>query len=195
MPAGVDALVLGGLGLVAEPTASTLLGVVQASAPETLVVLDPNCRPAAIGDPAAYPTLVRPFLARADIVKCSVEDLRVLEPGLGTRPAARKLIDAGAGAVVVTDGAAPVTVMTPGGSRSLPVAGVRVVDTVGAGDAFVAGLLAWWMERARARRQAADLDAVTGAAIAAIDVAAAACTVAGAGLPAGFRYPRRGTGS
>jgi fructokinase len=63
-----------------------------------------------------------------------------------------------------------------------------MVDTIGAGDAFVAGFLTWWTAHALNQHDAADPDALRGAATAAIEVAAADCTVRGANLPADFRW-------
>ena len=70
--ADAAAIATGGLALIAEPTASTVLGLLAQAPPTVTVVLDPNCRPSAIPDPRRYPALVRRFLVHADIVKCSV---------------------------------------------------------------------------------------------------------------------------
>jgi fructokinase len=70
----------------------------------------------------------------------------------------------------------------------IPVPAVDVVDTIGAGDAFVAGFLAWWTAHALNQHEAADPDALVRAATAALEVAAADCTVQGANLPADFRW-------
>ena len=78
---------------------------------------------------------------------------------------------------------------TAGGERTVPVPAVEIVDTVGAGDAFVAGFLTWWVERGGTREHSGDLERVTEAARAAVTVAAAACTTAGANLPDGFGWP------
>ena len=69
--------------------------------------------------------------------------------------AARSLLELGPAAVLVTDGPAPVTIDTESGERSIPVPVVEVVDTIGAGDAFVAGFLTWWTAHALLQHDAA----------------------------------------
>lgn len=183
------AIVLGGLGLLVEPMASTLAALLVAAAPATTVLLDPNCRPRAISDLAAFRATVESFLARADVVKVSVDDLRLLDPLADARSAARRLLEHQPAAVLVTDGGGPVTVHTAGGERRVPVPRVDVADTVGAGDAFVAGFLAWWCERGCDRTQAGELDLLTEGVRVAVAVSAATCTTAGADLPDGFAWP------
>src|SRR3984957_14422766 len=186
--ADATAIATGGLALVAQPTASTLLGLFAQAPPAAMLVLDPNCRPSAISDPARYPAAVRRFVAHADIVKCSVEDLRVLDPLVEPHAAAHGLLALGPRAVLVTDGPAPIWIYTPGEERDVSVEPVSVIDTVGAGDAFLAGLLVWLTQREVAREQAGDADTLAEAAAAAARVAGAACTVPGANLPDTFEW-------
>ena len=54
LPDGVGALVTGGLGLVLEPIATAIESTVLAAGPDVLVLVDLNCRPAAIDDGDAY---------------------------------------------------------------------------------------------------------------------------------------------
>lgn len=187
IPAGVlessDTLALGGLGIVIEPMASSLLELVARARRELTVVLDPNCRPAAIGDLAGYRDSVRAFLRRSDIVKVSVDDLKLLCPGVGPRDGARSLLAVGPSAVLLTDGPEPVAVLTAPAERLVPVPEVDVVDTIGAGDAFLAAFLAWWPGHSPSRKHVTDVDALEEATSAAVQVAAAACTVRGADLP------------
>lgn len=184
--ASTTAIAVGGLGLVVEPMASTLRTLLGTADPSATVLLDANCRPRAIDDLDAYRASFEEFLRRTDIVKVSTEDLRVLAPGQAPRSAARSLLDLHPTAVIVTDGPAPVVVHTAGDERSVPVPVVEVVDTVGAGDAFVAGLLTWWVDHHRRRDDVADSETLTAATRAAVEVAGAACTVAGANLPEAF---------
>jgi fructokinase len=185
-----DAIVLGGLGIVLEPIASTLAALVARVPPHVTVLLDPNCRPRAIRDLPAYRAFVASLLARVDIVKVSVEDLAVLHPSADARTAAGLALAGGPRAVLVTDGPRPVLVHTAAGAYSLEVPAVEVADTVGAGDALVAGFLTWWSGHSLAREDAADTDALLAATEAAIEVAAVACTVRGADLPKRFVWSR-----
>jgi fructokinase len=192
IPAGVlessDTLALGGLGIVIEPMASSLLKLVARARSELTVVLDPNCRPGAIGDLTAYRESVRAFLRRADIVKVSVDDLKLLYPGVGPRDGARSLLAAGPSAVLVTDGPAPVAVLTAQAERLVPVPEVDVADTIGAGDAFLAAFLAWWPGHSLSRKDVTDIHALEEATTAAVQVAVAACTVRGSDLPERFDW-------
>jgi fructokinase len=185
---GSEALALGGLALLVEPTASSMTALIQQRPPGATILLDPNCRPAAVTDLAAYRELIDTFIRQVDIVKVSTDDLRVLRPGDAWLSAARGLLELGPAAVLVTDGPSPATVLTESHERSIPVPVVDVVDTIGAGDAFVAGFLAWWTAHALNHHEAADPDALARAVTAALEVAAADCTVQGANLPADFRW-------
>ena len=185
---GTNAIALGGLALLIEPTASSLTALIQHRPPGATILLDPNCRPAAVTDLPAYRDMIDTVVRQVDVVKVSTDDLGLLRPADAPLSAARGLLDLGPAAVLVTDGPSPATVLTESYERSIPVPVVEVVDTIGAGDAFVAGFLTWWTAHALNQHDAADPDALLSAATAAIEVAAANCTVRGANLPAGFRW-------
>lgn len=179
-----DAFLLGGIVLGLEPVSSTLLSLVTAAPERLTVVCDPNCRPSAIHDLAAYRRTVDALMRRVDIVKVSVEDLALICGGEPPRDAARRLIARGPAAVIITDGAGPVSIVTAERVEEVPVPEVEVVDTIGAGDAFVAGLLAWWVEQDTPREAAGDRETLAAATRAAVEVSARAVRVRGAGLAA-----------
>ena len=183
-----DAFALGGLGILIEPIASSLSWLLRQIPAQAIVLLDPNCRPRAVTSPASYRDTVTGFLARADVVKVSADDLRFLCPRTDPRPAARGLLEHGPAAVLVTDGPAPVIVHTAGAERSIPVPEVSIVDTVGAGDTFVAAFLTWWSGHGLSRDDLGDAARLARATAAAVEVAAATCTAQGADLPAGFAW-------
>jgi fructokinase len=180
----VIALHVGTLGLVVEPMATVVEDLVGQLPAPVLLMLDPNWRASAIPDASAHLDRIRRLLVRTDILKTSTEDLAFLVPGRDVPAAARTLLGWGARCVLVTDGPAPVQVFTPDGQQlTVPVPPVQVVDTVGAGDAFGGGFLAWWAERGLSRDQLADPELLTAAAASAARVAALTCTRAGAEPP------------
>lgn len=173
----------GALGLVFEPTAQTLERVVAAVSEETLVALDPNCRPAAIGDVPAYRARLDRMLARTDLLKASIEDLEWLLPGVDPVLAARALLARGPELAVVTCGGDGALVVTAERAVPVPAPEVQVVDTIGAGDAFGGGFVTAWLDRGLGRRDLGDLDAAVEATAFAGRVAGLTCSRAGASPP------------
>jgi fructokinase len=179
----VDVLAIGGLGILLEPISSTLHGLVASLAPEALVLLDPNWRPGVGADIDAYRRRLGEFLSRADVVKASVDDLPLLAPEQSPRAAARALLARGPRAVLLTDGPRPVAVHTNEAELEVAVPPVDVVDTIGAGDAFVASFLAWWAADGRVKDDLANTEVLVAATTAAVEVAASTCTRVGANPP------------
>lgn len=178
------ALHVGTLGLVFEPTGSSLEALVAASPSDALVMLDPNARPSAIPDLDAWRARIGRICERADVVRASTDDLMVLAPGRDAVSAAIGLLAEGVGVVVVTDGARPVRVVTADTEPLLvPVPVGPIVDTVGAGDAFGGGFLAWWIERGLGRDAVGDPGLLVAATRFAIRVAALTCARTGADPP------------
>lgn len=175
----VEALCVGTLGLVFEPSASALTEMVESVGDDVLVVVDPNCRPAAIPDETAYRGRLARVLARADVVKASAEDLAWLRPGEPPEAALRGLLRAGA-VGLVTLGADGALVLPPSGAPAfaVPAPRVGVVDTIGAGDAFLGGWLAAWQRLMPSRLD--DMESLRIATLAAVETAARACERAGA---------------
>lgn len=120
----------------------TVQGMRRARAADVLVSFDLNLRPAlwARGkDPA--PQLWR-ALAEADLVKLSAEELAFLAAAAGGEtPAFERLWQGPTQFIVVTDGARGLRWHTRSRQGGLPAFAVTAVDTTGAGDAFMAGLL------------------------------------------------------
>ena len=147
LPVPEDTTVLhtGSLAVVVEPGASRVLEAcrrLRDRAGGAVVVADLNVRPAVQPDRAAYRAVSRRVAAVADVVKASDEDLRWLFPDQRPAEAARGLLAQGPRAVVVTlGGEGALAVTREGDEVSVPAPPVRVVDTVGAGDAFQAALL------------------------------------------------------
>jgi fructokinase len=183
LPQDLGMLHVGTLGLVLEPMASALRAVVDAVADSALVMVDPNCRPGLIPDRDAYRAELDRTLRSTDVVKASEDDLRWLEPGAAPAEAARSLLAAGARAAIVTAGADGAIVVTGDRDWPVPAPPVRVVDTIGAGDAFGAGFLAWWRAKGLGKADLGDEDALREATAFACVVAAHTCGRAGASPP------------
>ncbi len=172
----VSALFFGGISLVAEPAANAYAALCQREAGQRLIMIDPNIRPGFITDEDSYRTRLTAMLRHSDIVKLSDEDM----DWLGETP--ETLIDQGVALVLITRGAEGASVYRPGGTFAVPARKAEVVDTVGAGDTFNAGVLAG-LQRSGLLNRAA-LDSATDAdLIPAIELGArvAAITVARAG--------------
>ena len=108
-----------------------------------LISYDPNVRPLLLGDPARGRELVERTVGVSHVVKASREDVEWLYPGTAPEHVAARWLELGALLVLVTDGAHGAHAFRPGTPvRHRPGRAVAVVDTVGAGDSFTAGLLA-----------------------------------------------------
>jgi fructokinase len=183
LPETVDFVHVGSLGLVMEPTAMALQAVVEAVADRALVMVDPNCRPTFIPDRGAYRRGLAATLAHAHVVKVSDDDLAYLEPGVNPVQAARNLLADGPRVALVTLGGEGALIVTTDTEETVPVPKVEVVDTIGAGDAFSGGFLAYWQEQGLDRDALGDPDAVRAATTFACVVAARTCERPGADPP------------
>ncbi len=143
----VEALHVGSLGLVLEPMASTLFELIRRERAGRAVMLDPNVRPALVSNAGVYRSRLESAMANGAIVKASVEDVGWIYPGVEIELAAARMLASGARLVVITLGAAGAAGFSRRGGVRVPAPAVEVADTIGAGDAFGAALLAWLHER------------------------------------------------
>ena len=183
MAAAGTALHVGTLGLVLEPVGTTIERVVGESDPERLVMLDPNCRPSATQDPAAFRARIERIARRADVVKVSEDDLRFLAVDAGPDSMIERLLELGVRVVLRTHGSDDVEIRTRSGRATMAVPAVDVIDTVGAGDAFGGGFLASWIGAGRGRHDLASMDLIHDSVGVAVRVAALSCTRPGADPP------------
>jgi fructokinase len=183
IPPAVGILHVGTLGLTLEPMATAYEAVVEELSEKALVMVDPNVRPWVVSDAESYRRRLRRVVARSDVVKVSEEDLAWLEPQRSAAAAARMLLQAGPSVVLLTRGGDGVLVVTGAGDVPVAAQAIEVVDTIGAGDAFGGGFLAWWRSQGFGREQLGDQDAVVEAARFGALVAARTCERAGASPP------------
>jgi fructokinase len=177
-----SALYVGTLGLVLEPLATAVRALVDGVADDVLVMLDPNCRPAATRDRAAYLETVAHCARRADVIKVSEEDLEFLHPGSDAVGAARSLLRPQAVALL-TRGAAGVSILTADRAVEIAAPHATVVDSVGAGDGVVGAFLAFWDMHGLRPSDMHDLDRVVEAVSFGVHVAALICERPGADPP------------
>ncbi|MGW7529974.1 carbohydrate kinase family protein [Streptomyces sp. NPDC054783] len=159
----------------------------------TLISYDPNVRPALLGDPARGRQAVDRSVATAHLVKASREDVEWLYPDTPIERIAAHWMELGALLVVITDGPDGAHAFhTRAGSLSRPGRKVAVVDTVGAGDAFAAGLLGALLRHGLNTPRAlatADPGVLTIAMDDAILVSALTCERQGADPPSALPRP------
>jgi fructokinase len=181
--ADVNALHLGTLGLVLEPMAETLLELVDRERDGRLVMLDPNVR-AGIAPDVEYRERLQHVIAESSIVKGSDTDLAWLYPECGYEEAADRLLGEGIALVVVTLGAQGAYGAHRDFRVSVKAPEVKVVDTIGAGDAFGAALLAWMHDHAAIQADVRlERDGLESALRYACLAAAITCTRPGADPP------------
>ncbi|MFC5137874.1 carbohydrate kinase [Actinomycetospora rhizophila] len=185
LPADTAAVAVGTLSLVLEPGASRYADLAVREAERgRLVSLDPNLRPGLVDDPDAVVARLDRIARVAGLVKLSDEDAE----RWGRTP--EDVLDAGAGAVVLTRGSAGLAAYTRGGGVvTAPAASVGpLVDTIGAGDSVHGALLAWLADHdALHRDTVARLDADDWAAALGFAARAAAWTVSRAGAEPPWR--------
>ena len=137
-----DALFFGGISLVGEPCGSVYEALMARAAPRRVIMVDPNIRPSFITDEPAFRARLDRMLVLADIVKLSDEDLRWLLGDVTIEEGARQVLAKGARVVLITGGAKGAHGFMADVEIFVPARKVAVVDTVGAGDTFNAGVLA-----------------------------------------------------
>jgi fructokinase len=183
LPADVSTLFLGGISLVNDPAAATYEALQARECGHRVTMIDPNIRPGFIaGKEAEYRARIGRMLARADIVKLSDEDLHWLEGQGDLTSLARGILARGPMVVFITEGARGARAVTATQDRFVAATPVTVIDTVGAGDTFNAGVLAALHEAgALTKAGVAALDDATLDAALSLGTRAAAVTVSRAG--------------
>lgn len=181
---------LGSISLLRGQTPRTALAVVERLQGQALISLDPNLRPNLVTDEASYRALLERLFGLADVLKLSLADLAWLEPGSElTDPltVATSFLERGPALVALTLGEQGAVIATAsGGAHYLPAPRITLVDTVGAGDAFAAGLLSALFDSggvSRAALMALPAPALIAALRWAGVVSALTCARAGANPP------------
>ncbi|MGM9471434.1 carbohydrate kinase family protein [Pseudarthrobacter sp. YS3] len=131
----------GSIASMLGPGDKATLALVHAARDFATVSYDPNCRPAISPNTAATRTQVELFVAASDIVKASDEDLSWLYPDRTPEQTLAAWLELGPALVALTRGASGPVVLTRRGRVEMPAEDITLVDTVGAGDSFIAALI------------------------------------------------------
>jgi fructokinase len=175
----------GSIAAFLEPGCRATAALLDAYRTSATITYDPNVRPGLIDDHAEAVGRIDRIVERADVVKASDEDLRWIDPNRTPEQIAQAWLATSPSIVAVTMGEGGAFAMCGAGIIRVPARPVQVVDTVGAGDAFMTGLIdALWSLDLLGAEKRADLASI-GTAVLEDVVAkaslAAALTVARAG--------------
>ncbi|MGG5259611.1 carbohydrate kinase family protein [Phycicoccus avicenniae] len=165
LPDGTAHLHTGSIATTLRPGEAEVTAAVLRAREQGTVSYDPNVRPTIMGDVEDVRPRVEELVALADVVKCSEDDIEWLYPGDSPSTVMAHWAALGASFTVVTLGGDGVVWRAASGEEGREAARIKdVVDTVGAGDSFMAGLVSGLLDDgllgstdARARLAAATL--------------------------------------
>lgn len=148
----------GSISTATEPGAGIVLETLRRARNQALITYDPNVRPTLTPDRDQVRARVEEFAACADLIKVSDEDLAWLYPESSLDEVARAWFELSTAQLVVVTcgGDGPTAWLRSGGKVSSPPQPVTVVDTVGAGDSFMGGLIDALWRRGLTFRAGAD---------------------------------------
>jgi fructokinase len=179
----------GSIAAVQDPGCLAVAALIDTYRVSATVTFDPNVRPSLIADRELAVARIEHLIERSDIVKVSEDDLRWIDPARPPEQVAQTWLGLGPAIVAVTMADRGAVAYCAAGVARVPARPVQVVDTVGAGDSFMAGLLdALWGSGLlggdrRTELRGIGVDALTAALEAASLSSALTVARAGADLP------------
>lgn len=177
--APVNLVHVGSIGLYLQPGNGEVLRLLRERGEHCLVTLDPNIRPSLLLDREAAVHTFESAAAEADLVKLSDEDAEWLYPDLDVAGVLLRVRELGARIAVVTLGAEGSCALSAHGPARVAAVPGPLVDTISAGDSFMASLISCLLERG-VEASAVELEAVL---LRASCASAIAVSVAGANPP------------
>lgn len=192
---GVGHVHTGSIAATEAPGADTVRATLVEAREWATVSYDPNARPSIMGDADSVRERIESIIALADVVKASDDDLAYLYPGQSLEQVLDAWHALGAAFTLVTLGAAGVAFRVPQTGEVCRAAArvgdpALVIDTVGAGDSFMAGLVSALLDagllggvEARAALAAATTEQVTAAVERALETSGVTVRHAGAYSP------------
>ncbi len=185
----IEAMLFGAISLISDPAGAAYEEFMKREHAQRVMMLDPNIRPNFIPDKAKHLRRIRGMMAMADIVKLSDEDLHWFGEAGSHEDVIRNWLDRGPKLIVVTHGSEGAVGYSRDHKVTVMPEKVTVVDTVGAGDTFNAGILASLHEQGMLTKTAISAlprDAIQKAL--ALGAKAAAVTVSRAGANPPWRH-------
>lgn len=146
-PVDVELIHVGSIGAALEPGATLVERLVGESRATATISFDPNVRPQLMGSANLARPRIERLVALADVVKASDEDLAWLYPDADASEIMDRWLALGPALVVVTRGSDGADAVAAAGRVRVPAPPTEVADTIGAGDSFMAGLLAALSDR------------------------------------------------
>ncbi|WP_113718179.1 carbohydrate kinase family protein [Arthrobacter dokdonensis] len=132
----------GSIATFLEPGAATLRALLGRLHGTCRISYDPNIRPSLLGSQAHARCTFEDTAALSDVVKLSQEDAIWLYPDSEQHDVIDTILRLGVELVVVTDGAARAILATRKHRVTVHAVRTKVVDTIGAGDSYMAALIA-----------------------------------------------------
>lgn len=183
----------GSIATLLEPGAKAIHEFIRGLTDQPVTVtLDPNARPTITPDLTAAWPAIRTLAASSDLIKLSDEDCALLLPGASADDVAAEFLMADrTKCVVITRGSQGAIGYTRAFSAAVDAPPIEVVDTVGAGDSFMAALIAGFLTRGllgRTRLSGLGEAALREVIAYAVKAAAITCTRRGADPPTGTEH-------
>ena len=141
LPSDLDAVHTSSIAAVMEPGASTLAELLRTARTAATISYDPNARPTLMGEPADVRARIEENIALSDVVKASDEDVTWLYGTDDVEDVVSSWRELGPSLTVLTRGGEGSVAFSESGRVQVAPVPVEVVDTVGAGDTFSAGIL------------------------------------------------------
>ena len=134
------------ISLVLEPGSETYFKMMKDLQKKSLISIDPNIRESLIPNKNFYIDRFKQFLTIADIIKLSDEDFEYFA-SLKDKDSIIKewILNNKVSVIILTQGPIGVTLYTKKYKISIKSIKTKVVDTIGAGDSFQAGVISWLM--------------------------------------------------
>jgi len=180
----------GSIGAIVDPGGAKVLDLVRTARAVSTVSYDPNSRPSLMGAVDEVRAKTEAFVAESDIVKASDQDWAWLYPGTDPRAVLQAWAALGPLVVALTRGPDDPLILVAGTVHSVPARRVDVVDTVGAGDSFMSGMISGLLDAgllgdaaARERLRQASWADIRPAIERAVDAAAITCSREGSNPP------------